>query len=409
MKVAVALSGGMDSLAALLYLKAEGHDVMGIHARFITPPSFASSTSPTSSTSLPSFIVDPAPKLAQICKDENIIFHVVDLREDFQRKVVQPFIQTYAEGKTPNPCAICNRDIKFGRLLDLVHNYGMQFMATGHYVNFADHPVYGQCLQRADDITKDQSYFLSLTPLDRLKDCVFPLAHLHKEDLRKELVARGLDVPLPKESQEICFIPNDDYRTFLEDKAHFRTLKDRESSAGIKQPKSSILLNVDGEFKKMGEHGGLWRYTEGQRKGLNISWKEPLYVISKDIEKNTLYVGTRSELDVYTASAKHINFLVPVEKWPEKLFVRIRYRQEPTKANVTVHQDVDSLVSTLSGTSSDISFNMSPDTLSDMSLIASPDISIDVVFDTPQSPYAAGQILAVYDADHVLLAGGILQ
>ena len=164
-------------------------------------------------------------------------------------------------------------------------------------------------LHQGADEAKDQSYFLALTPISRLKNAVFPLARVRKSEVRAALAEWGLSVPLPRESQEICFVPDDDYRAF-------------RKGSGVRLPAGGPRGLLDGHV--VGRHGGRWQYTEGQRRGLGVSWTEPLYVIGKDRSRNALLLGTADELPVNACAAGELNFLVPQELWPHELRVRTR-------------------------------------------------------------------------------------
>lgn len=298
MKIAIAVSGGVDSLYALISLKEAGHDVAALHARFMPVPKDK----------------DPVPLLSTLCKEWGIPLHIVDLKEDFTKYVIRPFLESYARSETPNPCAHCNKSMKFGRLLDIARNLSVASLATGHYVNMEDYFLganktisYGLCLKSAHDSSKDQSYFLALTPIEKLRFAQFPLANKLKKDIVEELRLKNITIPIQKESQEVCFVPNDNYREFIE--------MQREKRQINYQGEGDIVFRNDNVSKKIGMHNGLWRYTEGQRKGLGIAWSDPLYVIEKNEEKNILYVGTRSFLDISSAYAFQINFLVAPEYW----------------------------------------------------------------------------------------------
>ncbi|MBU1249103.1 MAG: tRNA 2-thiouridine(34) synthase MnmA, partial [Proteobacteria bacterium] len=188
MTLAVAVSGGMDSLLALALLKERGGDLLAVHGFF-----------------LPQKNEDTAARLAGQCAALSIPFHALDLRKQFQAQVADGFVEAYAQGRTPNPCAQCNPVMKFGALFDAARSLGANRFATGHYARLLDHPDLGRLLVRGADPAKDQSYFLSLVPKALLEQAVFPLGDLHKAAVPGELARRGLTVPLPGESQEICF------------------------------------------------------------------------------------------------------------------------------------------------------------------------------------------------------------
>ena len=296
MTIAVAVSGGADSLYAMASLQREyPGQVIAFHA-------LQKETLPED---------DPVPGLEASCRALGVPLHILDLQEAFFRQIVRPFAESYAHGETPNPCVRCNALVKFGLWMDEARKLGADRLATGHYVSLAEHPRYGMALHQGADEAKDQSYFLALTPISRLKNAVFPLARVRKGEVRAALAEWGLSVPLPRESQEICFVPDDDYRAFLK-------------GIGVRLPAGGPMVLLDGHV--VGRHGGLWQYTEGQRRGLGVSWTEPLYVIGKDRSRNALLLGTADELPVNACAAGELNFLVPPELWPHELRVRTRYR-----------------------------------------------------------------------------------
>ncbi len=346
--VAVAVSGGADSLYALCALKEQGHDVLALHGRFLPP----ADDHP-----------DPTPDLRRVCAGLGIPLHVPDMTEAFDEAVIRPFVEDYTAGHTPNPCARCNARIKFGALLDAATMLGARRLATGHYAGLTRHPVYGLSLRRGADAAKDQSYFLALVPGERLKRALFPLADVTKKAAVAALEKRGLAVPLPTESQEICFVPNDDYRTFLLSQSRARR---------ISLPGPGPMLLRDG--RRVGRHQGLWQYTEGQRRGLGVAWSEPLYVTGKSRENNVLLLGTRDELGMRGCRTGAANLLVAPELWPDRLLARVRYRQREMPAAVSVTNGC-----------------------------------LHIRFEEPRTPSAPGQIAVVYDADGVVLAGGVIE
>lgn len=352
MHIAVAVSGGTDSLFALLQVLEAGHQVTALHAHFLSPHDNPETTAHNTRA------------IEKACRALGADFHVEDLSAAFRKHVIEPFIDAYRQGRTPNPCARCNASMKFGLLADTARKLGAQAIATGHYARLQpDLPRPGNTvsLWRGDDPAKDQSYFLSLVPQHRLACAVFPLGGWRKQDVRAHLKQRGIVPPLPSESQEICFIPGDDYRAYLT--AH---------AAGL--PGAGPMVLRDGHV--VGHHNGLWQYTEGQRRGLGIAWSEPLYVLEKDVSRNALVVGTRKQLTARGCRCVGVNTLVPPDQWPDAVYVKTRYRQTMIAAQVTPDAD-------------------GADTMR-------------VIFAASHTPPAAGQVAAVYDAAGRVLAGGII-
>ena len=342
MTTAVAVSGGMDSLLALALLKEQGHDLMAVHGHFLPPnPGWER----------------VAEGLSAACDTLGVPFHALDLHEEFDAKVVAPFVRDYRAGLTPNPCAMCNPRMKFGVLFDAARKLGADRLATGHYVRMEDRGQ-GAMLMRGADAAKDQSYFLSLVPVEMLRLAEFPLAGTLKRDVLDILAGHGLTPPLPNESQEICFVPNDDYQAFL---------TARESMPG---PGPAVLS--DGTA--VGRHQGLWRHTQGQRRGLGIAWTEPLYVLDKDVAANTLVVGTRDELDAHGCVAGEVNLMSPVETWPEVVLVQTRYRQKAKPGRVVLE-----------------------------------DGRLRFIFLEPHVRPTPGQVAAVYDEAGTVLGGGVIE
>ncbi len=300
--------------------------------------------------------------LRENCRVLDVPLQVLDLRSRFEELVVAPYVQNYLEGRTPNPCAWCNARIKFGLLLDAVREQGAETLATGHYarLTLTDH---GPALWRGADPAKDQSYFLSLLTPEQLARATFPLADIHKQDVLSELDRLGLSPPLPGESQEVCFIPGD-YREFLDQRI-------------TDLPPPGPIVLTDGRV--VGEHKGLWRYTVGQRKGLDVAWSEPLYVLRKDTKVNRLVVGERALFLSSTCHLESVNFLVPPSSWSQDLLLQTRYRQRPEPVRLSLAPGA----------------------------CPSPDIDrLTLFYPAPREPAASGQIGVLYSLAGQVLASG---
>ncbi len=350
MKTAVAVSGGADSLFSAILLQEAGHEVTAVHGLFLEPDEAAMRALQT---------------LRETLQNLDIHLHVLDLSARFRKKVIAPFIEAYSKGKTPNPCALCNPCMKFGLLMDMAFDplgkIQAQILATGHYARLTYNS--GKVsLWQGEDNTKDQSYFLSLVPPSRLKQAVFPLADWTKQDVYKKLRACNIRIPQPTESQDICFIPDNDYTRFLE---HFST------RTATTLPGPGPVLDTTG--KQLGMHKGLWRYTEGQRRGLGITAGTPLYVFAKDTKNNTLIVAPKEELSVQGCTVHAVNFFQDKECWPQDIFVQTRYRQAPHPARMKMH-----------GT------------------------HMHLFFDKKCTLPAPGQVAVCYTAKGMVLAGGII-
>lgn len=352
MPIAVAVSGGTDSLMALVLLREAGHAVLGVHARFL----------PRRADGRPDESDRAAEGLAALCARLDLPFFDLDLRAEFEAAVIAPFVTAFASGLTPNPCSQCNPRLKFGVLAGRARELGASRLATGHYARLEVSPEGDVRLFPATDHSRDQSYFLALVPPRDLAPSVFPLAGRIKSRLAAELASRHLAPPLPRESREVCFIPGDDYRAFL------------LSRGAVLSGPGPILLS-DG--REVGRHLGLWRHTVGQRRGLGVAWREPLYVLARDAAKNALVVGPRAELGVTRCQAKDVNFLADPASWPGRLLVQTCYRQRPVPARVAVVPDPGGE-------------------------------TLDVAFASPVPRPAPGQTLVVRDDQGMVLAGAVL-
>lgn len=317
--LAVAVSGGVDSLCALVLTLRAGRRVMAVHARLCEHET-------TEAREAASACED---RLRAVCHALGVELLILDGRQRFDREVIQPFARAYAHGLTPNPCVICNRRIKFGALWTFAKEHGAAGIVTGHYVALDwNHPYNGTepLINAASDVRKDQSYFLGLVPRKTLARAAFPLQNLDKPAVRALVAEAGLEVPVPKESQEICFVPQtpQGYRDFL---------ASCWQKQGLTLPEGGDIVEVD-TGRAIGRHGGLWNYTEGQRQGLGLPWKESLYVLAKRAADNALLVGGKRHTLMSGAVLGSVNLLVAPEEFPSQCFVRLRYRQRPTPAHV---------------------------------------------------------------------------
>lgn len=356
--VAVAVSGGADSLYSLIDLRERGYEVFGLHGIFLTPETRAEADAANAMRQ----------RLADACARIGVSLHVADLREAFTRLVIRPFVEAYAAGLTPNPCAHCNAAVKFGLLQDEALHLGAERLATGHYATLffgndedsgqagvpsarpasgrgaavsGDFPGRFPVLCQGGDASKDQSYFLGLVPLARLARAMFPLAVAHKKDVLAALDRLGIIPPQPGESQEVCFVPGDEYRDFVPRMA---------KRFGIALPGPGPMLLVDGAHQDthrgtrtdaypdmrpytcLGTHQGLWRYTEGQRRGLGVAWREPLYVLGKELEGRALRLGPKAALHAAGCECDAVNYLLAYNSWPGTVLVKTRYRERPKEA-----------------------------------------------------------------------------
>jgi tRNA-specific 2-thiouridylase len=301
-RVAVAMSGGVDSAVALLKSLP---NAIGVTLRLWLDPDGPNAERACCS---------PEAVLAarRTCHELGVPHVTLDLREDFRKAVVDPFIRGYERGETPNPCITCNGGFRFGRLLAFAHRAGADTLATGHYARVLEHR--GRLLlARGADPEKDQSYMLARVGPTRLRRIRFPLGEQTKDETRAEASRAGMAVAHRRESQEACFLAGDDYRTFLERRGLV--------------PADGPIVDTNG--REVGRHPGHWRFTPGQRKGLGVSAAEPLYALRADASTNTIVVGPRAAL-ARTAVEAYGRLYVPVDRAEAKL----RYRSDPVATRV---------------------------------------------------------------------------
>jgi tRNA-specific 2-thiouridylase len=302
-RVAVAMSGGVDSAVALL---RAAPNAIGVTLRLWLDPAGPDADRACCS---------PEAVLAAraTCHRLGLPHVTLDLREEFRRAVVTPFVRGYARGETPNPCIRCNGGFRFAELLAFARRAGCARLATGHYARVAEHR--GRLLlHRGADPRKDQSYMLARLDPRTLDRVWFPLGAQDKETTRDEAARAGLDVARRAESQEACFLAGDDYRSFL-------------ARQGL-EPREGAVVDASGA--RLGTHGGHWSFTPGQRKGIGVSAAKPLYVIETDARTNTVVVGGRDDL-ARTHVAARGDLYVDVHRADAKL----RYRSEAIAADVT--------------------------------------------------------------------------
>jgi len=310
-KVAVAMSGGVDSSVAAALLVEQGYEVLGIMLRLWSEPGSES----TNRCCTP----DAMAQAKRVCAQLGIPFYTIDAQDVFYNQVVEYFVDGYTQGITPNPCLRCNRHIRWEFLLNHALAFGSQFMATGHYARLSTGANRIQ-LMKAVDEAKDQSYVLHVLDQEQLSKAIFPLGDYSKSEVRQ--LARELDLPVADrpESQDLCFLGDGDYREFL----------GRNSKQN--QP-GGLILNSQGEF--LGNHDGLARYTIGQRRGLGLSSPIPLYVLEKDQSRDVLIVGSKDDLDREKLFANGVNWVsIEPPTNPIQSKVKIRYKSNDESATI---------------------------------------------------------------------------
>jgi tRNA-uridine 2-sulfurtransferase len=348
--VVVAMSGGVDSSVAAALLKEQGYEVVGLMLRLWSEPGKEESNRCCTPDSMA--------QARRVAAKLDIPFYVIDAKDVFHNTVVQYFLDGYARGETPNPCLICNRQIRWTFLLDHALALGADFMATGHYVR-KQTTAEGHQLLRAVDTSKDQSYVLHVLNQEKLAKALFPVGDYPKTRIRAIAEEHGLSTATRKDSQDLCFLAGEDYRNFLQ-----------RNAAEMLRPGEIITS----EGRSIGEHNGLANYTIGQRKGLGLASPVPLYVLAKNAGSNTLIVGTQEELGLRELNARDVNWLsgeIPGE--PFHADVKIRYTAQEAKARVTP-----------------VNGNR-----------------VQVLFEAPQRDITAGQAAVFYQGD-VLIGGGII-
>jgi tRNA-uridine 2-sulfurtransferase len=313
-RAVIAMSGGVDSSVAAALLREQGWEVIGITLR-LWEEEHAGETPVPSRSCCAWEAVNDARQVAAVL---GIDHYVLNMKEQFKSGVVDYFVDEYRCGRTPNPCIACNRLIKFSALLQKAKEVGASYLATGHYVRLEyDAARKRFCLRKGIDAWKDQSYMLYELTQDQLQHCLFPLGELTKEQVRRKAASLGLGVARKQESQEICFIPDNDYRGFLR-------------RYGL-QAGPGPIINSRGET--LGTHEGFPFYTIGQRKGLGLTAARPLYVLEIRPDDNLLVVGEREELCRAGLDVEALNLIaIPSLEQEQLVTVKIRYRSAAVPA-----------------------------------------------------------------------------
>jgi tRNA-uridine 2-sulfurtransferase len=328
MKIAVAMSGGVDSSAAAALLREAGHELVGFTMQLWNQRRGLSVGEDGEPLPSRCCSLDDVYDARRVAEDLGFPFYVLNLEREFERDVVEPFVQSYLEGETPIPCVACNSRLKFASLDRTALSVGCDKVATGHYARVRfDEAAQRYRLLRGVDACKDQSYFLWELTQDQLSRAMFPLGEMSKPDVRDVARRHGLYVAEKKESQEICFVPDGDYAGFIE---RYLEAGGRE---GERPARGEI---VDTEGRVVGQHEGVHRYTVGQRRGLGVSRQLPLYVVRVEAENRRVVVGEAEELLSFEFTAAGVNWVAfdePAE--PVRAEVRVRYRHEEADATVT--------------------------------------------------------------------------
>ena len=353
--VIAAMSGGVDSSVAAFLLTKEGYRVMGATMKLFENQDIGVSKEH------PCCSLEDIDDARSVAVKIGIPYFVFNFTGDFRSEVIDRFVKAYESGATPNPCVDCNRYMKFERFLRRADELEADYIATGHYARIEKDNSSGRfLLRKSADLRKDQTYVLCFLNQNQLSRTLFPLGGLKKEQVREIAEQNGFMNAKKHESQDICFVQNNDYAGFIE----FFT--------GRRYPEGDFL---DKNGNRLGRHKGIIRYTVGQRKGLGLALPEPMYVCDKDADKNTVTLCTKNELPARELFASDIN-LIAVDKIEKPLKCRARTRYNQKEQPATVEQVGEN--------------------------------RLHIVFDSPQPPAAKGQAVVLYDGD-IVIGGGVIE
>jgi len=345
-RIVVAMSGGVDSSVAAALLKEQGHEVIGMMLRLWSEPGVIADDGVVRVVQNKCCSLEAVDDARRVARMLDIPFYLVNVEQEFKENVVDFFYQEYTAGRTPNPCLVCNRHIRFTVLRKRALALDADYLATGHYVRVDDHPLTGKRrLRRAVDREKDQSYVLHVLNQQQLAHACFPLGPYTKPQVRAMAAERGMSVATKAESQEICFVAHNDYRGFID--RYGATLAETSSPVAIgamgtaARTGSVITLPKPGPIydqggKLLGRHRGLAYYTIGQRKGLGVTSTEPLHVLQIDAQQNALIVGPAQALEKTSFTVGKMHYVsgeIPTE--PFEAAVRVRYKATEQPALVT--------------------------------------------------------------------------
>jgi tRNA-specific 2-thiouridylase len=355
-KVVVGMSGGVDSSVAAYLLKEQGYDVIGVTMQIWQDETHEQVEDNGGCCGLSA--VDDARRVANAL---DIPYYVMNFKQDFKENVIDYFLKEYQKGRTPNPCIACNRYVKWESLLTKSLQIGAEFIATGHYARVVKHPDTGRyVLKMSATSRKDQTYALYNLTQDQLAHTLMPVGEYTKDEIREIAEKIGLLVANKPDSQEICFIPDDNYAKFIEE------------NTGKKSVQGNF---VDTNGNILGKHKGIVHYTIGQRKGLGIAFGKPMFVVAIDVEKNQVVLGDDTEVFQNALYAEDLNFMM-FEKLEgtKKLTAKIRYSHTPAPCTIKMKDE-----------------NV-----------------VECVFDEPQRAITPGQAIVFYDGEYVVGGGTII-
>ncbi len=351
-KALIAMSGGVDSGVAAFLIKNAGYDCMGVTMKLYDNEDIGISGDKTCCS------LDDIEDARNIAIKLGIPYYVFNFKDDFEEKVIKNFIDTYEKGGTPNPCIECNRYLKFEKLMQKMYELKYDYVVTGHYadIEYKDGRYY---LKRGADKSKDQSYVLYSLTQEQLAHTLFPVGRYDKNEIRKIAEEQGFYNAHKPDSQDICFVPDGDYASFI------------ERHTGNIYPKGDF---VDTQGNVLGTHNGIIRYTIGQRKGLGIAVGKPVYVCKKDIENNKVVLGDEENLMTDTVYADNFNWIYKKIKTGLDCTAKTRYNMVDRKCRAEI----------------------------------CPDGRVKIVFNSPVRAVTSGQAVVLYDGDYVVGGGTII-
>lgn len=351
-KAIIAMSGGVDSSVAAFLMKEKGFECIGATMKLHDSSDVDISKDKTCCS------LDDIEDARSVAHRLSMPYYVFNFKDEFKEKVIDKFIATYETGGTPNPCIDCNRYLKFKKLFQRMNELGFDYVVTGHYARVEEQDGWFY-LKKGMDMTKDQSYVLYSLTQEQLSHIIFPLGTYSKTEIREIAEEQGFINAGKKDSQDICFVPDGDYAKFI------------EGYLNKTYPKGNF---IDLQGNILGEHQGIIRYTNGQRKGLGVAFGKPMYVADKNIVDNTVTLCTNEELFSKELTANDFNWLIPNPSAEIKCSARVRYNMKEQPATTYILGDDN----------------------------------VHVVFDEPQRAITKGQAVVLYDGDTVLGGGTII-